>query len=175
MRRLARPLAVSFTVLSACGGRVVGDDPSGGSGTSAPVNDCAEAIFTKECPPGATVARCKTCSGIPNCHGKESPVIPGFDLTADGLARENHGRAFVNRPADDVNGLCGAAAQPSPISGQVIIDPLYPENSLLYRKVSLEGPSCGTRMPFTAPGPLSDAERKCILDWIKKIPGVNGG
>jgi hypothetical protein len=76
-------------------------------------------------------------------------------------------------PANDVDGLCGAAALPTPIKGKVIIDPIHSENSLLYQKVQVGFAECGSRMPFTAIKPLSDVDQQCILDWIKKIAGVN--
>jgi hypothetical protein len=168
MKLLIPSLLVSALMLQACAGNLEEGGPP------APTN-CAEVIFTRSCPANATVAKCVTCSGISGCHGKEAPSIPGLDLTVEGLAASQGGKKFINMPADDVAGLCGAAAAPTPIRGKVIVDPVNPENSLLYQKVTTNFMECGSRMPFTALKPLTDADQKCILDWIKNIPGVKAG
>jgi hypothetical protein len=155
-------------VLVACGG---GSDTGGGD--QGPM-DCAEAIMTRACAASATVNKCVTCSGLSGCHGKDSPAITGLDLSADGLVANEHGKKLINKKADDVNGLCGAAAMP-PLSGKVIIDPNNPENSLMYKKVQTNFSECGLRMPYTATKALSASDQQCILDWIKKIPGVSSG
>jgi hypothetical protein len=160
---------ITLGLLAACGGGS-GDTP----GDQVPT-DCAEQIMTRACAPGATVNKCVTCSGLSGCHGKDSPAITGLDLSLDGLAANEHGKTLINKPADDVNGLCGAAAMPTPIKGKVIIDPNNPENSLMYQKVQTNFAECGSRMPYTASKPLSAADQQCILDWIKKIPGVKSG
>jgi hypothetical protein len=191
-------------MLTACSGKLVAlstidggpeNDPMGGTGSGTgsgsgsgsggstsvgppvPV-DCAEAIFTKPCALGDTVAKCVTCSGIFGCHGKD-PILPGWDLSAEGLAASQGGQKFINRPANDTpDGVCGDGAVP-PVAGKVIVDPIHPENSLLYQKVTtnyLNSPGfCGSRMPFAATRALTVEQQQCILAWIKKIPGVNAG
>jgi hypothetical protein len=151
----------------------------GGTGTlvGMRVGDCAdvaEAIFTRTCEPSqTTVAKCKTCSGLDGCHGAVAPATLGLDLTPNGIAESQRGARWINEPADDINGVCGAAATPTPILGKVMVDPVHPENSLLYQKEIEGNGGCGSVMPFTATTPLTLEEQKCILDWIKKIPGVN--
>jgi hypothetical protein len=136
--------------------------------------DVAEAIFTRPCGPGATtVAKCQTCSGLANCHGKEAPATLGLDLSPEGIIESGRGIRWINMPADDINGSCGAAATPMAIRGKIMVDPVHPENSLLYQKQIPGNGGCGTLMPFTAVKPLPVTEQKCILDWIKRIPGVN--
>jgi hypothetical protein len=154
--------------LAACGG---GSDTGGVD--QGPM-DCAEVIMTRACAPSATVNKCVTCSGLSGCHGKDSPAITGLDLSAVGLVANEHGKKLINKPADDVNGLCGAAAMP-PLSGKVIIDPNNAENSLMWKKVETNFAECGGRMPYTAIKPLSAADQQCIFDWIMKIPGVKSG
>jgi hypothetical protein len=53
----------------------------------------------------------------------------------------------------------------------VIIDPHNPTSSLLYDKLQPQ-PACGSEMPYGRP-PLTDTDQQCILDWIKKVPGVS--
>jgi hypothetical protein len=186
---LALPVGISVPFLTpGCAGTLTPDEiaalqagttgaAGSGSTTGGPM-DCAEQIFAKECGPGmTTIAKCQTCSGLANCHGKETPAVTTLDLTAAGLEANEHGKKLVGLAADDVNGSCGAAATPTPIKGKVIIDPMNPENSLLYQKVIAGNGGCGSAMPFTSPKPLTADQAKCILDWIKKIPGVmdNGG
>lgn len=165
MKRLLS--AILLGLVTSCGGEAEPAAPPGPT-------DCAEVIFTRACAPGSTVNKCVTCSGISGCHGKDTPTTD-LDLSAEGIAASQSGKTFINKPADDVNGLCGAAAMPTPIKGKVIVDPNNPENSLLYQKVLTGFADCGSRMPFTATKPLSAADQQCILDWIKKIPGVKAG
>jgi hypothetical protein len=54
-----------------------------------------------------------------------------------------------------------------------IIDPTTPEESLLLKKFE-ENPVCGARMPFVQRPALTAAEKQCVLDWIKQVPGVAG-
>jgi hypothetical protein len=132
-------------------------------------HNCGFVILTQMCPPGATFAKCKSCSGFPACHGKDSPSNVGLDLTADGIG---DGTKYIDYPADDsVMGSCGAGAMPTPMKGKVYIDPINPENSLLYQKETTSF-VCGSRMPFASTVFLSDTDQRCILDWIKSVPGV---
>jgi hypothetical protein len=101
------------------------------------------------------------------------PATLGLDLSAEGIVASGRGAKWINMPADDVDGTCGAAATPVPFQGKIMVDPAHPENSLLYQKEIEGNGGCGSQMPFTAVKPLSLTEQKCILDWIKKIPGVN--
>ncbi len=143
---------------------------AGGSGTP---TDCGLAILTKECSPTQdTFAKCKSCSGFSACHGKDMPSIAGLDFTASAIG---DGTQFINKAADDsVAGSCGAMAMPTAIKGKVLVDPRAPENSLIYQKVTATF-GCGSRMPFASTTFLSTTDQQCILDWIKKIPGVSAG
>lgn len=162
-------------VVAGAGGMMVGAGGTatgaGGTGSDAGLSkpSCGFAILTQACPPGATFSKCKSCSGFPGCHGKDTPSNAGLDLTADGIG---DGTKYINYPADDsVAGSCGAGAMPTPFKGQVYIDPMNPENSLIYKQVTTAR-SCGSRMPFASTVFLSDADQLCILDWIKSVPGV---
>jgi len=142
---------------------------AGGSGTPM---DCGLAILTKECPAGSSFSKCKSCSGFPACHGKDTPSIAGLDLTAAGLG---DGTKYIGKAADDtMMGSCGAGAMPTPIKGMVYIDKNNPENSLIYKKTTT-AQGCGSRMPFASTTFLSDTDQKCILDWIKNVPTVMSG
>ncbi len=133
--------------------------------------DCGQAILTRACASTDDVSQCKSCSGFPGCHGKDMPAVAGLDLSAAGLG---DGSQYINQKADDsAMGSCGAGAVPTPVSGKVYIDPVHPESSLIYQKVTATF-GCGLRMPYPGTVLLSDADQKCILDWIKSVPGVGG-
>lgn len=162
-------------VLSGCAGtltdeeRAAFDDLTVNASTP---TDCGRAILTRPCASTEDVSQCKSCSGFSGCHGKDMPAIMGLDLTAAGLG---DGSQYINQKADDsAMGSCGAGAVPTPVTGKIYIDPIHPENSLIYQKVTANV-GCGVRMPYPGTTLLSAGDQMCILDWIKSVPGVSRG
>jgi hypothetical protein len=92
------------------------------------------------------------------CH--QAPAQASLELTPAALG---DGSKLVGAPA---RGMLCAGATPRPL----IIDPQHPEQSLLYEKLQ-PSPACGATMPYLSP-PLSSGDAQCILDWIKRVPGV---
>jgi len=159
---------VCALIVTSCAGKL--EALQGEPGGTPFFTDCGFAILTQTCPEGTSFSKCKSCSGFPGCHGKDTPSIVGLDLTADGIG---DGTKYINKGADNTEfGACGAGAMPTPISGEVYIDRANPENSLIYKKVTL-AQGCGSRMPYASTVFLSDTDQRCILDWIKSVPGVS--
>jgi hypothetical protein len=100
------------------------------------------------------------CSMV-GCHGG-SIQSAGLDLSPAVISAPQSLVDKMNK--GEPAGGCGASV------GK-IVDSQRPEQSLLY--VKLTTPSCGALMPPT--GKLAPADTNCVLNWIKSIPGVNGG
>ncbi|MET0593528.1 MAG: hypothetical protein ABW133_12570 [Polyangiaceae bacterium] len=141
-----------------------GTDPAGGTGGSTGgaggatggaggagggmLDPCMAPLMTSKC-------------SMVGCHGG-SIQSAGLDLSP---AVINAPQSLVDKAnRGDPAGGCGASV------GK-IIDSQRPEQSLIYTKVTTA--TCGVAMPPT--GKLATAETSCILNWIKSIPGVNGG
>jgi hypothetical protein len=63
--------------------------------------------------------------------------------------------------------LIDKPASRSCTGGFLRVVPGSPEESLLYLKVSMDVPPCGTRMPFGATHPLPAADIDLIRTWIQ--------
>ncbi len=85
------------------------------------------------------------------CHGSTDPA-GGLDLVSEG----RDARLF---------GVLGSSA----CGEKVLVEPEYPEASLLYEKLTLDEPSCGRPMPPS--GKLSDFELECIRKYIEDASG----
>jgi len=86
------------------------------------------------------------------CHGDEEPAA-GLDLVSDGVE-------------DRLIGVRGSAD----CDEQVLIEPGYPDNSLLIEKVSDENPSCGRTMPPMG-HPLSSFQLECLRQFAIDAEG----
>lgn len=94
-----------------------------------------------------------TCARA-SCHSAVNPA-QGLDLASPDVAAR-----VVGQPATECVGT--------------LADPLAPEASILYLKLT-PSPPCGARMPFNGT-PLSDAQIACVKDWIamQVLPGTGG-
>jgi hypothetical protein len=137
-----------------------GGDASGASGTQGAGATGATSAASESC--GLTVLA-QSCALV-GCHASSpgSPPQANLDLSASALG---DGHQLVNAPAQ--GSPCAGSSSPPP----VIIDPHNPTSSLLYDKLQPQ-PACGSEMPYGRP-PLTDTDQQCILDWIKKVPGVS--
>jgi hypothetical protein len=138
-------------VVGCSGGDAGGTQTPGATGnTSAASESCGLTVMAQSC-------------ALAGCHASSPGSAPqaNLDLSTSALG---DGHELVNAAAQ---GSVCASSTPKP----VIIDPIHPTNSLLYGKL-LPQPACGSEMPYARP-PLSDTDQQCILDWIKKVPGVS--
>jgi hypothetical protein len=92
-----------------------------------------------------------SCDGA-GCHGSQSPAA-GLDL--------------IGKPLAELMGTSSALC-----SGWSIVVPGSPEKSFLYHKLTASTPACGERMPLA--GHISDADAKCIADWITAMAPTGG-
>jgi hypothetical protein len=125
------------------GGRA-GDAAGHAAADSAGSADAAGAV-ANECGDVAMQYLAPNCT-FPVCHDGQSSNP--LDLLGPGLP----GR------------LVGRASTSLKCSGLLYIDPAAPEQSLLLRKLDPNRP-CGERMPPAAMA--TDAERACLLQWIR--------
>ena len=141
-------------LLAGCsGGDASGPQTPGATGaTSAASESCGLTVMAQSC-------------ALAGCHASSPGSAPeaSLDLSASALG---DGHELVNAAAQGP--YCAGSSTPPP----VIIDPIHPTSSLLYVKLQPQ-PPCGSQMPYSRP-PLSDGDQECILDWIKKVPGVSG-
>jgi len=86
------------------------------------------------------------------CHGSEEPAA-GLDLVSAGVEER-------------LIGVPGSVA----CAEQILIEPEFPDNSLLIEKVSAEAPSCGRPMPPGGP-PLTDAQLECLRTFALEATG----
>ena len=139
-------------------------------GSSIPTN-CGIAAFKKSC---------NSTDGA--CHGPspDAPGIMGLDLTVAGIVAAHDGADFVGKaPSNDLaNGAACSPLSTPPVMGQLLVDPVNPEESLLYSKMASSAP-CGAHMPVLPrkgqPPTVSASDQACILTWIKSLPGVCAG
>jgi hypothetical protein len=136
-------------------------------GASLGLAACPGSLDTKEFPSAGATGATGGCGDVPTqllknrcavagCHTSASPQGK-LDLTADsGLTMRLVG-------VDSTSGTC---------TGK-LIDKTSPDQSLLYTKCEAMAP-CGSPMPLPSTTdkkgtPLSDAEKKCLLDWITSV------
>lgn len=86
------------------------------------------------------------------CHGATDPA-GGLDLVSEG----RDARLF---------GVLGSTA----CGSRVLVEPEYPEASLLYEKLTADEPSCGRPMPPS--GKLDDFEIECVRKYIEEASGA---
>lgn len=86
------------------------------------------------------------------CHSAGDQKAAGLDLVSPGVA-------------DRVANIASASAE---CGGSMIVVPGDPGGSLLYEKVSMDQPPCGSRMPL-AQDPLSEEEIGCLASWIQEM------
>ena len=108
---------------------------SGGGGMGAPATGCPEACDILQ-------MRCATTG----CHTGAQPQS-GLNLNPDGVVAR----------------LSGMPATTMACSGDTLLDPDNPEDSVLYGKL-LDPPSCGIRMPLGVP--LDADEIDCMRRWV---------
>jgi len=90
------------------------------------------------------------CSGS-ICHGAQDPAA-GLDLISPGVVD----RLAVVWGSGDC-------------SEEVLLEPGYPDNSLLIEKVSSESPSCGFEMPPGGPA-LTSFQVACLRRFVEETP-----
>ncbi len=128
---------------------------------------CPGSLDTKEFPAAGATGATGGCGDVPTsllknrcavsgCHTATSPQGK-LDLTAD---------AALTMRLVDVDSTSGTC------TGK-LIDKAAPDQSLLYTKCG-GTPPCGSQMPLPSTTdkkgtPLSDAEKKCLLDWITSV------
>jgi hypothetical protein len=86
------------------------------------------------------------------CHSATDQKAAGLDLVSPGVA-------------DRVKNVASASAE---CGGSMLVVPGDPGGSLLYEKVSMEQPPCGSRMPL-AQDPLSQEDIGCVASWIQEM------
>jgi len=86
------------------------------------------------------------------CHGSEEPAA-GLDLVSPDVAER-------------IVGVRGSLD----CEEQILIEPRFPDNSLLIEKVSEESPSCGRPMPPSGP-PLTDFQLECLRQFALDAEG----
>lgn len=104
-----------------------------------------------ECPDVVKELFPQRCGGS-ICHEGAMPAA-GLDLVKPGVVDR-----LVNKQAAYCKGI--------------LADPMDPEGSLLYLKMS-PGPPCGSPMPLGGE-PLTEAELGCVRDWIGEQMGAVG-
>lgn len=98
----------------------------------------------------------QTCAGL-GCHAAQSPAA-GLDLESSDL----------------VERLSELTASTPACSGEAMLVPGAPEQSLVYTKL-LDPPSCGLRMPLG--DPLTADQLECMRRWVESPscdPGASG-
>ncbi len=86
------------------------------------------------------------------CHSAGEQKAAGLDLVSPGVS-------------DRVRNIASASAE---CGGSMLVVPGDPTGSLLYEKVSMDQPPCGSRMPL-AQDPLSEEEIGCVASWIQEM------
>jgi hypothetical protein len=89
------------------------------------------------------------CSGA-ICH---TPGVMSLDLQSDGLEQR-----LLNEPANPKG----------PCAGEKLVDGDKPDNSLLLKKISGKM-TCGSPMPLTMPGALSEDQTRCIQEYVDLV------
>jgi hypothetical protein len=154
-RKLRAFIACSFVLLTsvglaACPGSLdTKEFPTAAASTGTGSGDCGDVPTTL----------LKTTCAIPGCHGSSSPQA-NLDLTADS------GLVMRLVDVDSTSGTLPGHVTP-PCTGK-LIDKTTPEQSLLYTKCTAMPPPCGATMPNTGVV-LSDAQKQCLLTWIKSV------
>jgi len=104
----------------------------------------------------------QTCQGS-ICHGSPG-VAPALTLGSGlDLFREDRDTWLVDRPAT----YSGVTADPEacPAVPERLVDTENPNDSLIIKKI--EGrQECGASEPITQVDRFSDADRKCVTDWV---------
>jgi hypothetical protein len=134
------------TLLAACGGDPASAaDGAGGAGTTGPPAKFSEIypmIF-----PNTTNARCNFCHSMP-------PTDKGNGMLHMGDSQAMAYDALVGKNSQSTRCM----NRPLVVAGQ-------PDMSLLYLKVSLPAPPCGSRMPLGGT-PFNDMQIGMIRSWI---------
>jgi hypothetical protein len=100
--------------------------------------------------PEADILAVKCAGSV--CHSATDEKAAGLDLVSPGVA-------------DRVKNIASASAG---CGGSMLVAPGDPGGSLLYKKVSMDQPPCGSRMPL-AQDPLSEEDIGCVASWIQEM------
>lgn len=111
----------------------------------------------------------KVCSGSIGCHGKALPVA-NLNLTFESLMT-NYKALYYNKPNEGV----GDPMYCQPGTGK-LVDSANPLQSLIYAKLLTQQerdagmmPPCGEAMPPAGQRPVTDADKACVLQWIRDV------
>lgn len=143
----------SGSVLAGCPGNLDDKDKytsgSGGGGQSGPTT-------TSTGDPATTT----TGAGAPSC-----PDVPAFLAAkcAEGAGCHDSSMTFGFHMEVGFEATIGDT-QAKTCGGPLLV-PGNPDGSTIFTKL-LPTNTCGTRMPFGAPMPLSDEEINCVREWI---------
>jgi hypothetical protein len=144
-------VAVFGSVLVACAGTLDADrfgehegDVTSDSGGGAEPSRLGDAMPPSACADVPTAVLGAVCGGA--CHSGATPTS-NLDLTSPNVAQR-----LLGKPA-----LAG---------GGLLIDPIHPEASVLYTKVT-RTPPFGGQMPPSPSQPLDDATAACVRDWVR--------
>ena len=89
------------------------------------------------------------CSGA-ICH---AVGVMSLDLQSDGLEQR----------------LLNQSANPKgPCAGEILVDRDKPDNSLLLKKITGKS-KCGSPMPLTKPGALTEDQVRCIREYVELV------
>jgi len=103
-----------------------------------------------EVDPEADILAVKCAGSV--CHSATDQKAAGLDLVSPGVA-------------DRVRNIASASAE---CGGSMLVVPGDPTASLLFKKVSMDTPPCGSRMPL-AQEPLSEEDIGCVASWIQEM------
>ncbi len=130
------------------------------------------------------IALCAACTGCPG--GLEDPGRFSVNAASGScldvpqtVFLPDCATALCHSTADKMQGLDLQSADvasrlvgvPSTEGSGLLIDPVNPQSSVIYAKLTAS-PPFGVRMPFGQP-PLSDATEACVLQWVTEQ--VDGG
>jgi len=148
---------LSFALAEACTGQMgagaaLGSGASGGS-AGMPTDVAGGCDITK------VFSKPENGCTNSNCHGK--PFQGGLDLATPGVADR----------------LVGVRSTSDACSGQLLIDPKNPDDSLLLRLVDAQrfaaNPGCGVMMPFGKPEGLTGDDLTCVENWVHAVAGTD--
>jgi hypothetical protein len=142
--RLLRPLLVSSLAAGAFSCAASLEDPArfldGGTVSEA---SC-------EVDPESQILAARCAGSV--CHSAGDQKAAGLDLVSPGVS-------------DRVKNIASASAE---CGGSMLVVPGDAAGSLLYKKVSMDQPPCGSRMPL-AQDPLSEEDIGCVASWIQEM------
>ncbi|HXK19809.1 MAG TPA: hypothetical protein VNG33_18485 [Polyangiaceae bacterium] len=144
--------------MSACSdGTVVRDSAQNPAGSAGSTGSAGSSATTTKTPCSADAASIqstifKASCNLAGCHGALMPAA-GLDL--------------VDTSPDQLKSLSSSLCD-----GWSLVVPGSPEKSLLYEKLVSAKPTCGDAMPLGSH--LSDADVKCIGDWISGMAQASG-